>query len=133
MAERLKPEHIRFWGKYMTSGKDYFVIELKVNKDFKEEIQEHWEERGTGVNELSFYVTTDCKLQLLLMLSSNWLVARTTSNRPRTLTSSALTQTHSNWRSKQHYQQDSPSCPRQRKTLFKGLNRENHSRHTSRS
>jgi hypothetical protein len=52
-----KAIYIRFWGKILTKGKDYYVCEGKLNKTNSIINDKKFEAEGTGVNSLTFWVT----------------------------------------------------------------------------
>ena len=48
---------VRFWGKILTNGSDYYVIELQGKCNSKEEISDDSEQVGVGINEYVHYVS----------------------------------------------------------------------------
>jgi len=56
---KTKATNLRFWGKILTRSSDLFIAEGFKAEDFAEEIGETSEKRGTGVNRLTFWVTSD--------------------------------------------------------------------------
>ena len=58
LAEKTEANNLRFWGKILARGKDYYVAEGEVNKNFSDEVPPEMEKRGQeGVNKLTFWVT----------------------------------------------------------------------------
>ena len=57
--------YVKFWGKINGSIKDYYIIETKVDaQGEQEEIQEPHEPKEQGINRKTFFVSTDCRLDL---------------------------------------------------------------------
>ena len=64
LAEMSGANNLRFWGKILCRGKDLYVAEGMINKDFSDEIPDKMESRGKeGVNKLTFWVTSDLQCE----------------------------------------------------------------------
>lgn len=50
---------LRFWGKILGTKKDYYIVEgVYENPEDPPEMAAHIENRGTGINKLTYWVTT---------------------------------------------------------------------------
>jgi len=56
LAEVTKATSLRFWGKILNKGSDYYVVEGKLVPSIAESKKE-FESEGQGVNALTFWVT----------------------------------------------------------------------------
>ena len=57
LASQKKVQGARFWGKIMTQGQDYFVIEAKAPVNNRIDNIKGFEQEGVGVNSLQYWVT----------------------------------------------------------------------------
>lgn len=59
LAENYKAKELRFWGKILTSGGDYFVAEGVTSNLYADSVPVNAEPKGEGVNYYSYFVTHD--------------------------------------------------------------------------
>lgn len=52
-----KAVYIRFWGKVLAKGKDYYVCEGRLNKKNSIISDKKFEQEGTGVNAFTYWVS----------------------------------------------------------------------------
>lgn len=51
-------KELKFWGKIICSGNDYYIAEVPAEAG-EEELPPGVEPKGTGINKWSYWVTTD--------------------------------------------------------------------------
>ena len=56
LAEQEKAKELRFWGKILCSGKDYYVAEAITNSQFVDSQPQNAEPKGEGANTYAYYV-----------------------------------------------------------------------------
>lgn len=59
LADETKATTMRFWGKILCSGKDYFVAEGVTSNDNADLLPKDAEKKGEGANTYTFWVTHD--------------------------------------------------------------------------
>ncbi|KAL4493537.1 hypothetical protein ABPG72_007545 [Tetrahymena utriculariae] len=59
LAEESKASQIRFWGKILCSGKDYYVAEGVTSNENADQLAKDAEKKGEGANFYTFWVTHD--------------------------------------------------------------------------
>lgn len=59
LADKHNATTIRFWGKLLTRGKDYYVAQGLYSNQHSDTLPEDSEQKGEGVNKYTFWVTHD--------------------------------------------------------------------------
>lgn len=62
LAERNQNiSEIKFWGKINCLQNDYFIAYGRLRSFVKDTCPDNWEPQGTGINQITFWATNDCK------------------------------------------------------------------------
>jgi hypothetical protein len=61
MAETIDAKNLRFWGKIFTRKQDYYVVQGISLKKNKTDVKDNVEKAGVGINEITYWVTHNCK------------------------------------------------------------------------
>lgn len=72
LAAKNPTESISFLGIIKGSRKDYYVAYGRLRKHVKDQLAESWEPNGQGANALTFWVTNESRIELILVLSE-WI------------------------------------------------------------
>ncbi|EAS02067.3 radial spokehead protein (macronuclear) [Tetrahymena thermophila SB210] len=57
LADQYQATSMRFWGKYLTRGKDYYVAQGLYSNENCDKLPDNCEQKGQGVNRYTFWVT----------------------------------------------------------------------------